>query len=204
MRLLIIVVLGLVTLQSLTGQSKFLKDNEIYIVCRATKNKQSIITKDFNLKDSLITHIGLGIKSGNDLKIYNVSNTKKSDKGSSLLVESLDAFLKVDDLIAYSVWSIKIGDKINKLNVLLEDMSKRKVEFDYDFSLENGEEKLYCSEFVYKMMILSEIINNVKPTVKTLNTFYSNALKKNELHYIPVDFFQGMEGFQKVHEKILF
>lgn len=183
------------------SQIKPTTDYEIYIVCRATKNKQNIIAKDFNLKDSLITHIGLGVKTNNGLIVYNVSNFKKSASASSLVIESLDEFLKIDDLIAYSVWSIKVKDivKIDKLYNLIKKSQEIKVEFDYDFSLDNGKTKLYCSEFVYNMLTLSGIIANVEPVVKKLNPFYSKALKRNELEYIPVDFFQINEDFQKVN-----
>ena len=37
------------------------------------------------------------------------------------------------------------------------------------------------------------------PTTKTLNKFYSNALKRKELVYIPVDFYQSL-NFKKVFE----
>lgn len=184
------------------SQTKLAKDNEIFIVCRSTKNKQNIIAKDFNLKDSLTTHIGLGIKTTESMLIYNVSNVKKSNNGSALLIEDLDGFLNVDDIKAYSIWSIKIDDKtkIEKLKDLIKKHLKSKIVFDYEFSLNNEENKLYCSEFVYNMLTLSGIIERTNPSVKVLNQLYSKALKKNELEYIPVDFFQIIEGFQLVNE----
>lgn len=134
--------------------------------------------------------------------IYNVSNVKKSNNGSALLIEDLDGFLNVDDIKAYSIWSIKIDDKtkIEKLKDLIKKHLKSKIVFDYEFSLNNEENKLYCSEFVYNMLTLSGIIERTNPSVKVLNQLYSKALKKNELEYIPVDFFQIIEGFQLVNE----
>lgn len=72
------------------GQSNLLSNKSIYIVYRATKNKQNTIAKNFNIKDSLMTHVGLGLVNAGKLEIYNVSNVKKSNNESALLKESLE------------------------------------------------------------------------------------------------------------------
>ena len=75
-----------------------LTENNIYIVGRSTKYKQNIIAKDFNIKDSLLTHIGLGLLEDGVLKIYNISNYLLNDFGSSLMVEDLESFINVNSL----------------------------------------------------------------------------------------------------------
>src|SRR5699024_5897142 len=81
-----------------------LTENNIYIVGRSTKYKQNIIAKDFNIKDSLLTHIGLGLLEDGVLKIYNISNYLLNDFGSSLIVEDLESFINVNSLTYYSIW----------------------------------------------------------------------------------------------------
>lgn len=175
------------------------EDHKVYLVYRATENKQNIIAKDFNVNGSIMTHVGLGIKINGKLNIYNVSNVKFNANGSALLNENLDEFLKVDGLIDYSIWSYSINTETkDKLLGLMEKELDKTIQFDYEFCLDNGDDNLYCSEFVYNILKQLNIANSLEPYIKELNSFYNKALGVNKLTYIPVDIFQQIKGFVRL------
>lgn len=183
----------------LNSQIKY-NNNEVYIFARSTESKINIIAEDFNLKDKFITHIGIGYFENDSIKIFNVSNNVKNHKNSSLLIENYETFVNLSDIKSVSIWSIKINKKTMRL--LKKNISaycNLKIDFDNNFIL-NDDNFIYCSEFVYK--VLNE--TNIKkfyfsPVIKKLNQFYTNALKRENFIYIPVDFYQFI-NFKKIFE----
>jgi hypothetical protein len=153
---------------------KLLKENSIYFVSRSTKLKSSIIANKFNIKDDLITHTGIGFKFKDDgFKIYNVSNSKKNLKKSSLIKESLVEYISEDEVTYYSIWKLELS--IEEVNLVLKTIdtfySSFKVKFDYDFNLDTNKE-LYCSEFIYKLLKRNKIhIKHLNPTQKNFLEF---------------------------------
>lgn len=180
-----------------------LTENNIYIVGRSTKYKQNIIAKDFNIKDSLLTHIGLGLLEDEVLKIYNVSNYLLNDFDSSFIVEDLESFINVSSLTYYSIWEKESTAKnIARLKKILNSYINTVITFDDDFILEN--KGLYCSEFVYLVLKQIDVLNvKLTPRTKKLTPFYSRALRRDYLEYIPVDFFQEYDDFKLLYSKNL-
>lgn len=178
-------------------------NQSIFIFTRATESKINFIAKDFNISDSLSTHVGIGVKVNDDFIIYNVDN-EKTINNSSLIIENLNSFVNNKGVLHYSVWEYKTN--LNEYNLLLYELGKFKeikINFDYDFELKD-DHNFYCSEFV--CYILNKI-NNVKfnytPFEKKLIDFYAVHLKTSLFFYIPVDFFQSFDVFHKVEEKFL-
>ena len=64
------------SLSSINFSSKLIEDN-IYLVCRGTTNKQNFIAENFNISNREITHIGIGLYEKDSLNIYNISIDKK-------------------------------------------------------------------------------------------------------------------------------
>ena len=71
-------------------------DSSFYLICRGTKSRQSIIANDFNMKDTMITHIGIGYVKDNSLVVFNVSTPVNDKKKSALVVESFDSFTNMN------------------------------------------------------------------------------------------------------------
>lgn len=198
MKNIIFFLLILIKLSTLAQKSK-LKKNYIYFVCRSTKYKNEIIAKDFNIKDTIITHIGLGIYLNNELSIYNVSTNKKNND-SFLIKENLNEFISVKDIEYYSIYSKKSNHKdIRKILNEIKEILGYKIEFDTDFDLSNGARKLYCSEFVYYVLKKSNTIDYNPIHSKKLKGLYKNIFG-NELEYIPVDFFKLDKTVKLLHE----
>jgi uncharacterized protein YaaR (DUF327 family) len=160
-----------------------------------------MIAEDFNLKDSLITHIGLGYVEKDSLVVFNVSNDKKNSNHSSLLRESLNSFINQDGITYYSVWEYKTNaSAMDKFKSVIAEYLKRRIDFDYSFKM-NKDNELYCSEFVSEVLSKTDAKKfHCLPTTKKLNPFYSRALHRETLEYIPVDFFTKFNVFTKVYE----
>lgn len=205
MKIIIFNLLVFLLCQNIFSQKTREKDiNAIYLVCRSSQSKKSVIAEDFNLNDSLITHIGLGYVEKDSLVVFNVSNDKKSIDNSSLLRESLNSFIYQEGISYYSVWEYKTNAlEINKLKKIIAEYLKRRIDFDYSFKIgKDKHSELYCSEFVYE--VLSKT-NRKKfyclPETRKLNLFYSRALHREILEYIPVDFFTKFNVFTKIYEQ---
>lgn len=175
-------------------------ENSIYIIGRSTKSKQDIIAKDFNLKDTLTTHVGIGIVENQKLIIYNITNDIADSERSAFVKENINEFLKVKDLLSFSIWSCKSDtDEIKKAKDILSQYKEKIIEFDYDFLINN--EKLYCSEFVCEVLKKTNAAKFQFDAVqKKLNPFYSQALKREILTYIPVDFFLSDTKFNLLYK----
>lgn len=203
MKTIILNFLALFFCQSVLSQKSIGKDvNSIYLVCRSSQSKKNIIAEDFNLKDSLVTHIGLGYVENDSLMVFNVSNDKKNRNNSSLLKESLNSFFKQDGIDYYSVWEYKTNsNEMNKLKSVIAEYLNRKIDFDFSFRM-NKNDELYCSEFVHEVLLKTNAEKfYFLPETRKLNPFYSRALHRETLEYIPVDFFTKFNVFTKVYEQ---
>lgn len=181
-----------------------LNNDSVYIVCRSTSNKKNIIAKDFNIKDTLITHVGLGLYLRGEMKIYNVSINKKNKMGSSLIKESISEFKNIKDITYISIWKKCISKiQLKNLKKDLKSYENKVIDFDSNFKLIEEDLSLYCSEFVYLLLKKSGILNiDYSPQKKKLNGMYKTILGEN-FEYVSVDFFQLNENFKKVFENKL-
>lgn len=169
----------------------------VYLFFRSTENKINIIAKDFNINDTLMTHVGLGVYSENKIMIYNID---VSDVDSALKVDNLESFTNISQIKAFSIWKLpKNNSQYRKLKNYLLNLRNKFFEFDYSFTRNN--KKYYCSEFVYEILSKSNIIKETLYVSKELNKFYSKALKKDILIYIPVDSFLYLEKIEFVFSK---
>lgn len=175
----------------------------IYIFTRSTELKAAYIAKDFNIVDSLSTHIGIGFRKNGEYEIYNVTNDKTINS-SALLCENLDSFINVNGLKYYSIWEYKTNsEEIDIIYKILNEYIASTIVFDYDFFIESNN-KLYCSEFVYDVLQKTNVDKfYYKPIKVDLNQFYRRVLNRSNLEYIPVDFFRQMNLFKKIHENYL-
>jgi hypothetical protein len=177
--------------------------NSIFIFTRCTGLKVEYIAKDFNIIDTLSTHVGIGLKVNNEYKIYNVSNDVKI-QNSSLICENLESFINLEDIKYYSIWELNVNNiEMKMISEIFDEYNKLKIDFDFDFNIQN-DNKFYCSEFVYDVL---QKINSKKfyyiPLKKDLNQFYQRILNRSNLEYIPVDFFREMDLFKKIDESYL-
>ncbi|HMI79925.1 MAG TPA: hypothetical protein VK484_14095 [Ferruginibacter sp.] len=176
-----------------------LKENTIYIFCRGTASKSSLIAHTFNLMDTNITHIGIGFADGKNVRIYNVSDNAGTLK-SALTIDSLESYIKAPDIFYFSVWECNnSAEEFNRLKTSLSEYASRQIVFDPFFMINTGD-TLYCSEFC------ATVLANVnprsyffEPSVSILdNTMFESYLGRKKLIYFPVDFFETSSNFRKI------
>jgi hypothetical protein len=175
------------------------EENTIYVFSRGTKTKSGLIAEKFNVSDKNVTHVGIGFVENNELKIYNVIDCDTTK--TALVIDDLKSF--VSNKVYYlSVWKCDNNIKdFLKLQAICHEYLNRKVYFDFAFTLEEKDTVLYCSEFCSRVL---RITNSKKfdfqPKKMKLESFYKAVLKREELIYYPVDFFQDNKSFSKIFE----
>ncbi|TBX70924.1 hypothetical protein EZL74_00035 [Flavobacterium silvisoli] len=184
--------------QSQIAKLKFEK-NTIYIFNRGTKTKSGLIAEKFNSIDRFSTHVGIGFVENDQLKIYNVIDCDTSK--TALVVDDLKSFI-CDKAYYLSVWKYQnTQQEYFKLKKICHDYTNRKVYFDFSFRLNEKDNVLYCSEFCSRVL---KMINprkfSFKPCKVRLESFYKAFLRRDELLYFPVDFFQKSKSFSKIFE----
>jgi hypothetical protein len=184
---------------SLFGVEKKPIEDNVYLICRGTKNKQNLIAENFNITHKEITHIGLGIIENDSLNIYNVSVDKKTNN-SSLIVETWEDFKKLPDIFYIGAWAIKSNkNDTSKLKSILSKYIDKTIAFDYNFNLED-DDNFYCSEFVAK--VLNELNTFIyKSYKKETNSILKRITTKDEFDYFPVDFFLQNPEINQVYEE---
>lgn len=190
--------------QSYCQELPLFKNENLYIFARGTRSKSSFISKGFNLIDSNITHIGIGLYERPSQKypiVYNVSNVNKK---SVLLRQSITEFFNEPDIFYGSIWVLKTDKAtIRKISENILTYQNKVIRFDYDFSLSNADTLIYCSEFVWK--VINKMDKNLfyKPLIRRLDQeLLIRFLKKTMLEYIPVDFFLEIKGVKRIYEKM--
>lgn len=186
------------TAQNAVENIKF-TENTIYVFCRGTKTKSGLVAGKFNIKDKLITHVGIGFVENNVLKIYNVIDCDSSK--TALVTDNLKSFIG-DKAYYLSIWKCKNNlEEFSKLKEACNKQGRKKVYFDYSFNLNGQDNILYCSEFCSRMLKISNSIKfNFHPNKMKLESFYKAVLRREELIYYPVDFFQDNKNFLKIFE----
>lgn len=189
-----------------TGPEKLQYSSKyIYFVCRGSNTKAAYIAKDYNIKDSLISHAGIGVYENKKLNIYNVNlNTIRGDS-SALYINSLKEFSNHSNAIQYiAIYRYPIRKiQRKKIQNFLHQLPIKQIQFDNEFSLTNSKNKLYCSELIY--LALKEARINTKNLVvkKKLNRLHSSILQRDSINYIPVDFFLHLNGVEKVVDYVI-
>lgn len=184
--------------QELTKDLKF-EEHTIYIFTRGTRAKSGLIAEKFNSIDKEITHVGIGYLEEKELRIYNVTDVDSTK--SALVIDNLESFIS-GGTYYLSVWKCNNDEaEYLKLKEICSVYSKRKVYFDFSFTLNESDDILYCSEFCSRVL---RIINPKKfdfsPKELRLDSYYQVLLNREQLTYYPVDFFEGSTYFTRIFE----
>lgn len=177
-------------------------DSQVYLIYRGTNSKEGFFAKEFNISDTLSTHVGLLIYDKGNSIVHHVVDTKSLP--SDYKVETIDDFLNIEkeDIYYTSIWQINHLDTFNFKSIKrnLEKFNKLKIKFDKSFSSKDST-KLYCSEFIFKVLnnIDSEKFN-IKTRKRKLSGIYKTYFRKDTLEYYPVDVFQFNGNIVKVKE----
>lgn len=182
--------------------NKMQPDNKnLYLFCRGTMRKSSLIAQKFNITDTNITHVGIGFFESGKPIIFHVSDYNNLP-GSALRKDSLQSFLDTQDIYYFSIWQYRADEVVveKARNACLSKLLNP-TWFDGSFRIAN-DDSLYCSEFC------ARILNNLDVaalkfdpvTIELKNPFFQSVLERNSLTYFPVDFFRNSSLFSKLFE----
>ncbi|MEO7312845.1 MAG: hypothetical protein ABIX01_20845 [Chitinophagaceae bacterium] len=163
--------------------------HDVFILCRGTRLKTSIISRQFNLFDSSINHVAVGFIENDALVIFNVSDY--NGRANAIRKEDIQTFIEAPEVYRLGVWSLKVSSPdLLHFKKSCYEMLSRKVVFDSRFNLRN-DDTLYCSEFSAKMLnSIPALKDAFAPQKKILDKpFYAAYLNRPVLIYYPVDFF---------------
>jgi len=179
-----------------------LDEEQIYIVYRGTKTKLGNIARDFNLKDKFSSHVGFLIFKNNTWLVYHVLD--ENDNQSDLRIHKIKDFLDINkERVFYaSLWKINTcGSKeVKAIREYIMDYEDLKIVFNRNFST-NEPNRLYCSEFIVKVLRKSDTLKyKFEKSKLKLTGVFKSYLGRDTLSYYPVDIFQDNKKFIFVKE----
>lgn len=178
--------------------------DKIYLAYRGTQSKIGFLVRDFNIVDTLSSHIGILVFENEGPYVYNIADF--NDEGSDLRKQEVsDFFYPENETVFYSsVWEVKLNrEEKKKVCKILNCYLLKDIKFDKRFELDKPE-RLYCSEFVYKVLFeLDSDRFDFTPHKQRLKGVYKSYLQKDTLVYFPADIFQLNKSIVKVSEVLV-
>ncbi|WP_296381044.1 hypothetical protein [Winogradskyella sp.] len=175
-----------------------LNKEKAYLIFRGTNTKEGFFAREFNIKDTLSSHVGFTLFDSSRWNVFHVLENKNSTTDYN--VEILDGFLNKEKnkVFYYSLWeieSLKL-EEIDSLRKIIKRYKSKKITFDKNFSHKDST-KLDCSEFICEALnkINSDKFN-FEFHKRELKGIYKTYFKKDTLEYYPVDMFQSNANFK--------
>jgi len=175
--------------------------NQVYLILRGSDTKLSGFAKRYNNAHPKASHVALAIYT-DSLRIYHVNTT--DSRRDNLLMQSLDEFSyhPKGKHTYFGAWKLKNVSPTD-LQLMQEKISYFKtkdVRFDYRFDFKS-DQKLYCSEFIYKVLTHTQNSNFKLPlTTKVVPKEHRFFLKTDTLTFYPTDFFLALKSLEFVGE----
>ncbi|WP_438988812.1 hypothetical protein [Polaribacter sp.] len=185
-----------------TFDDKILVKDSIYLVFRGTKTKQGFFARDFNIIDSLSSHIGIALYYKKRWRVFHISDY--NDNFSDIRSHPTNVFfnIKKEKINYISLWGVKklSATDVSRVKEDIIGYESKKVKFDKMFALDN-KNKLYCSEFVNNVFTsLDSVKYKIPLTKRKLSGIYKQYFQKDTLIYYSVDSFHSNLQFYKIKE----
>lgn len=148
------------------------------IVLRKGNDMISALFSQLNKKDKSFSHIGMALVTDSGIFVYHIiENKNKQQSKNDIRLSPLKQFIdnKYNTTWAVARYNFNLA-QIDKVIKYLHSIALQNITFDRSFDL-NTNNKMYCTELIYKTLIQAGIDSNQIP--KT----YSISKKK----YISVD-----------------
>lgn len=182
-----------------------LSKNTVYIVFRETDSKNGLLSKEYNINSSKMTHVGIGFFKNGKFQILHIDNKKNSNKKNDIIIDSTEEFYNLNDckVLSGEIWKYEktLNEKeLIELRNLIDSLYyKSQIKFDKKIDYWN-DKNMYCSVLVSKT--LEKIIPHYKVKLykRKLNPIHSFVFKQDSITYLPVDYFTKLSYFKKVQQ----
>jgi hypothetical protein len=115
--------------------------------------------KKFSLKDPRFSHAGIIHKESGSVFVYHIIGDAQN-KNENMRKELLSNFISPLQANGFAIYRSGLNpEKIDSLSAVLFN---KKIQFDSSFDL-NTDDKMYCTEFVYKVLSIVSGQNNFIP-----------------------------------------
>lgn len=165
----------------------------IYLVYRGTHSKQGLIASRYNLRNPKVSHVGILMECEGYKKVYHVMDRQQGN--NALVSEDLYQFFATEgNLFHASLWKVDIANAngLQRLCSFVDRLQRQGVRFDYSFS-ENDPTSLYCSEFVYQVLVQADsCVFQLPLRPVKLPPLHAQFVQSDSLYYYPVDVFQTL------------
>lgn len=161
------------SIKTLISESKHLLQSGDVIV-RNGRDEVSDVVRSFNRKDKTYSHCGIILVENDTVFVYHALGGVYNPS-QALLREPIDRFCASSQTDKFAVYRYNLNtEQRAKLRSLVQEYHKNKLPFDLFFNYDTND-KMYCSEFVFKC--LNHVLDNA----------LSKYLTKGNLLYISID-----------------
>jgi len=175
---------------------KPLEQEGVYLLLMKGNGKMSEYIVDFNKNEAKkYSHIVFFLNRNNESNAYHI--LPSMNKG--VLKESLYKLLSNDMQIS-EIWKLEINEqKQCRLLSVLDSMLNQKISYDFKFDYQT-DDKLYCSEFVSKVLLVldDKKFNFQIIKRKVTNPLLKGLISNDTIAYLPVDFFIEHPDFKRI------
>lgn len=145
------------------------------IIFRNGRDVVSRTARSFNRKDKAYSHCGIIQIENDSIFVYHELGGEYNPS-QQLMRQSIENFCNPDDVDRFAVYRYPLSlNQKDSLKIIIQTFYKKKLPFDVFFNC-NTDDRMYCSEFVFKCLN------------RTLKGLVKKALYKNESPmYIAID-----------------
>jgi hypothetical protein len=115
--------------------------------------------KSFSIKDPRFSHVGFIHKESGCVFVYHIIGDAQN-KNDNMRKELLSNFISPLQANAFAIYRSNLNPK--KIDSLSGVLFNKKIQFDSSFDLKT-DDKMYCTEFVYKVLSIVSGQNNFIP-----------------------------------------
>jgi hypothetical protein len=148
------------------------------IIVRKSLDPISTIFSSFNVQGSPYSHCGL-IFYNESLNKFEVFHITASENDSKIKQDKLSDFIHPKITNQFAVFRLQSAslEQTKKVHIVIDSLIRNNVQFDEKFDW-NTDDKMYCTELVYKTWVISGI---------QTNRIRIDTAKKSGKPYLPIE-----------------
>jgi hypothetical protein len=142
------------------------------LVLRCGRGFISNAMRNFSIQEKKYSHAGIAVIENGKVFVCHMLGDEVEDSMSDFLKEPFELFCSPNGNSSFAVYRYKLSrEQTTQFIKSLEELSSKIIPFDAQFDLES-DEKLYCTELIYKCLQKSSNNSNYLPLSRIGNRSY--------------------------------
>jgi hypothetical protein len=159
------------------------------LILRAGRDEVSQLFKRLNTRNQTYSHCGMAVADDSGIAVIHLISTAKNPSGA-IIKEPLKLFVQPKSNSGWAIVRYDVDNRAKQnLIKVIEVFYRKSISFDHDFDLAT-DDKMYCTEMIYKAFILA-----TKDSLLILPTLTQTGKK-----YIAVDNLFGHKHCKTIGE----